>query len=46
MFDGSPLAPSIWAAVELGGVDYSVPTAYGGPRRLPTTRQPDHPGVT
>jgi hypothetical protein len=46
MSDVPPLAPSIWAAVELAGADFSLPIAYGPPRRLPTTRQPDHSGVT
>jgi len=47
VFDGTPLAPSLWAPVELASVnDCTSPTAYSSPRRVPTTRHPDHPGVT
>jgi hypothetical protein len=46
MFDGPPLPPSPRADVELANADPSVPTAHGPPRRLPTTRHPDHLGVT
>jgi hypothetical protein len=46
MFDGPSPAPSLRTDVELAGADCSVPTAYGPPRRLPRTRNSDHPGVT
>ena len=48
MFDGPPLAPSLWAAVELAGADCSVPTAYGPPRRLAqnTTSRPSRSDMT
>ena len=47
VFDGPPLAPSLRAPVEWASVnDCTFPTAYGSPRRVPTTRHPDHSGVT